>query len=174
MGPRLLIIAVVAVAAAVGVPKLAPGLLANLVGHRVIEPPARGEPARRQVVNSRRMILEADRRGHSLVDAAVNGRAIEAMVDTGASTVALNAETARRIGINPPRSAYTIPVSTANGTVEAAGVALSEVRLGGIRMRDVEALVVPDGLLQTNLLGMSFLRRLSKFELSGTRLLLVQ
>ena len=64
MGPRLLIIAVVAVAAAVGVPKLAPGLLANLVGHRVIEPPARGEPARRQVVNSRRMILEADRRGH--------------------------------------------------------------------------------------------------------------
>jgi len=168
MGVRLLIIAVIAVVAALSAPRFAPEMLANLVGRGAAEAPAGDDrPAERQAVNSRRMILDADRRGHFLVDASVNGRRIEAMVDTGASTVALNAETARRLGINPPRSAYTIPVSTANGTVSAAGVALSEVRLGGIRLRNVDAMVVPDGLLETNLLGMSFLGRLSKFELSG-------
>ncbi|MCB1488429.1 MAG: TIGR02281 family clan AA aspartic protease [Bauldia sp.] len=172
MGARLLVIAAVVVVAALSLPKFAPDLLANLVGHSAA--PASDEPEQRQALNSRRMILEADQRGHFLVDASVNGRAIEAMVDTGASTVALNAETARRLGVNPPIRTYTIPVSTANGTVRAAGVSLSEVRLGGIRLHNVEAMVLPDGLLATNLLGMSFLGRLSKFELSGSRLILVQ
>jgi aspartyl protease family protein len=96
------------------------------------------------------------------------------MVDTGASTIALNAETARAIGIRPPRSAFKTPISTANGMVAAAKVTLREVRIGGIRVRDVEALVVPEGLLGINLLGMNFLGRLSKFEISGPRLILVR
>ncbi len=189
MGARLFILVAIAVAAAVTVPKLAPGVLANLVTSRPADPadpvgdatpapaaaPERDAAARpSQSLNTRRMILEADPRGHFLVDASVNGRKVAAMVDTGASTVALGAETARRLGINPPKSAYTVPVSTANGIVEAANVTLSEVRVGGIRVRNVAALVVPDGLLEVNLLGMSFLSRLSKFELSGPRLVLLQ
>jgi len=171
------------VALAVSVPKLAPGVLATLIeagesGPIVAASPPpvpRDAPASlRETLNSRRMILEADRLGHFLVEASVNGRDIQAMVDTGASTVALNAESARRLGINPARSAFTAPISTANGIVAAAPVILAEVKVGGIRVRNVAAVVVPDGLLQVNLLGMSFLSRLSKFELSGPRLVLYE
>lgn len=167
------------VALAVMVPKLAPGLLSALMESRGAPSSpavaARKAPASpREPLNSRRMILEADRLGHFLVEASVNGRDIEAMVDTGASTVALNAESARRLGINPARSAFTAPISTANGIVAAAPVTLAEVKVGGIRVRNVAAVVVPDGLLQVNLLGMSFLSRLSKFELSGPELVLYE
>ena len=176
---RVLAFAVAVVALAVMVPKLAPGVLSALMESRGAPSSpaasARQAPAPlRETLNSRRMILEADRLGHFLVGASVNGRDIEAMVDTGASTVALNAESARRLGINPAPSAFTAPISTANGVVAAAPVTLSEVRVGGIRVRNVAAVVVPDGLLQVNLLGMSFLSRLSKFELSGPRLVLYE
>ena len=179
---RLLGFAVVIVALAVSVPRLAPGLLSALMESRGApsSPSSPAASAREapapppQTLNSRRMILDADRLGHFLVGASVNGRDIEAMVDTGASTVALNAESARRLGINPAPSAFTAPISTANGIVAAAPVTLDEVRVGGIRVRNVAAVVVPDGLLQVNLLGMSFLGRLSKFELSGPRLVLYE
>jgi aspartyl protease family protein len=180
---RFLGFAVAIVALAVMVPKLAPGVLGALMEGRgaVATLPsspaaaAREAPASpRETLDSRRMILDADRLGHFLVAASVNGRDIEAMVDTGATTVALNAESARRLGIVPARSAFTAPISTANGIVAAAPVTLDEVRVGGIRLRNVAAVVVPDGLLQVNLLGMSFLGRLSKFELSGPQLVLYE
>jgi len=180
---RLLGFTVAIVALAVMVPKIAPGVVSALiegsdaVAARPSSPAAaaREAPApQRETLNSRRMILEADRLGHFLVGASVNGRDIEAVVDTGASTVALNAESARRLGIHPAQSAYTAPISTANGIVAAAPVTLDEVRVGGIRVRNVAAVVVPDGLLRVNLLGMSFLSRLSKFELSGPRLVLYE
>lgn len=183
---RLLVIAFVfAGVAAISVPKLAPDVLAALLNRpapdRVADAPSRAAteaPKARKAplrsVNSRRMILEADRFGHFQVDASINGRPAEAMVDTGATVVALSAESARKIGIVPARSAYTTPISTANGVVAAASVTLNDVRVGGIRVRNVAAVVVPDGLLSVNLLGMSFLSRLSKFELSGPRLVLVQ
>lgn len=193
-GFRLIILAAVVVAAAVSVPEIAPGLLARLVETPASEraeasPPRRpAAPASKPVAatareraarssssaTGRRVVLEADRGGHFLVDASINGRRIEALVDTGATTVSLTAETARRLGIYPPRSAFNLPTSTANGIVNVARVTLSEVRVGGIRVRNVEATVSPGDQLRVNLLGMSFLGRLSKFELSGPRLVLLE
>jgi len=176
---RILGFAVAIVALAVSIPKLAPGILSALWENHGAPPSQvttarEAPPSPREPHNSRRMILEADRLGHFLVEASVNGRNIKAMVDTGATTVALRIESTRRLGINPARSAFTAPISTANGIVAAAPVTLDEVKVGGIRVRNVAAVVVPDGLLQVDLLGMSFLGRLSKFELSGPELVLYE
>jgi aspartyl protease family protein len=118
--------------------------------------------------------LAADESGHYIADATVNGISVEVIVDTGATMVALTADTARRLGIRPDQSEYSIAVSTANGATTAALVKLSHIRLGSVDVYDVEAAVMPPGALSINLLGMSFLNKLSRFQAGGGQLVLVQ
>jgi aspartyl protease family protein len=113
-----------------------------------------------------------DHRGHFQANGRVDGRSISFMVDTGASVIALTERDADRLGIRPVRGAYTASVSTANGVVRAAPVMLNSVDIGGLVVRDVRALVVPGGALNENLLGLSYLTRLKRFEYSNNRLLL--
>jgi aspartyl protease family protein len=96
------------------------------------------------------------------------------MVDTGASVIALTARDAARLGVRPLRSDYTATVATANGTLKAAPIMLDTVEVDGLSVRDVQALVLPDEALSENLLGLSFLSRLRRFEYAGGRLLLEQ
>ncbi len=124
--------------------------------------------------NYRTVTIPRDARGHFQVDARVDGRRIGFMVDTGASTIALTASDARRLGIHPSASEFTVGVRTANGTVRAAAANLSMVEVGGLVVRDVRALVVPDTALSENLLGMSFLTKLRRFEYAGGKLVLEQ
>jgi aspartyl protease family protein len=116
----------------------------------------------------------ADASGHFFVQAAINGTQIRMMVDTGATGVVLSRDDARRIGINPQPSDFTVQTSTANGIVPVAPIVLKEVAVGEISLHDVPALVHPDNRYQESLLGMSFLSRLSQFEVSGGRLILKQ
>lgn len=118
------------------------------------------------------LVLPEHGRGHFLAQTRVNGVQIESMVDTGASVIALTLEDAARIGIFPNAADYKVSLSTANGSIGAAPVRLREVRLGGILVNDVEAVVLPAGRLKVSLLGMSFLRRLSSFQVSNGSLLL--
>ena len=174
---RLLALVAIIALLAILAPRFAPGLLAGLTDNPaeevVIPAAAERRPAQR-TLSSRRVALDADPRGHFLADVTVNGRRIEMMVDTGATIVALNETTARRLGIDPPPAAFIHPMSTANGTVKAALVQLAEIRLGGITVADVPAVVMPGKVLETNLLGMSFLGRLSSFEVADGQLLLVE
>ena len=124
--------------------------------------------------NYRSISIPRDGRGHFQVDARVDGRRIDFMVDTGASTIALTAKDARKLGIHPSQSEYSVNVRTANGTVRAAPTTLSRVEVGGLVVRDVRALVVPDNALSENLLGMSFLSRLKRFEYAKGKLVLEQ
>ena len=96
------------------------------------------------------------------------------MVDAGASLVALNERSAARFGLRPSRSDYNATVSTANGTVKAARTRLAMIELGGIVVRDVDALVLPDAALSENLLGLSFLSRLKRYEYANGKLVLEQ
>src|SRR5262249_33143843 len=107
----------------------------------------------------RSVCLNRDRRGHFQVDARVDGRRMEFVVDTGASHIALRESDAARLGIHPSRRDYTIKTSTANGIIAAAPIRLSMVEVGGIIGRDVTGFVLPDQALSENLLGMSFLSR---------------
>jgi aspartyl protease family protein len=124
--------------------------------------------------SSRSVTIQADRQGHFRVAARVDGRRLDFMVDTGASVIALTARDAARLGVRPLRGEYTAPVATANGTTKAAPIMLDAVDLDGLTVRDVQALVLPDDALSENLLGLSFLSKLRRFEYAGGRLLLEQ
>ena len=81
---------------------------------------------------------------------------------------------ARRAGFNPGRLTYDRAVSTANGRVMNAYVRIDRLDVGTLSLRDVDALVAPEGALWKSLLGMSFLRRLSSFNVEDRQLTLVQ
>jgi aspartyl protease family protein len=128
------------------------------------------EPA----LTGRSFAVAKDPRGHFQVEARVDGRRMDFMVDTGASVVALRTRDAARLGIHPVPRDFTAEVRTANGTVRAARTRLASVEVGGLIVREVEALVLPDEVLGENLLGMSFLSRLRRFEFTNARLILEQ
>jgi aspartyl protease family protein len=110
--------------------------------------------------------------GHFMVRTKVNGVQLSMLVDTGASTVVLKPADAQKLGIDPERLRYSVPVQTANGTTYAAHVRLRSLVVDTITLTDVEALVARPGALKENLLGMSFLSRLRSYEFSGDYLTL--
>ena len=95
-------------------------------------------------------------------------------MDTGATLVAMNLSTARRIGIKvmPPDFKYT--VKTANGETRAAGATIDRLQIGRILVENVEAVVLDDDALEGTLIGVSFLNRLTKYQVENGALLLVQ
>jgi len=126
------------------------------------------EPAPDLKTIGNRFRVAADRSGHFLVDARINGRSVDAVVDTGATMVALRYEDARQMGLIKPSDAFDQRVGTANGVARARLVRLSSVKVGPVTVNDVDALVAAPGALGINLLGMTFLRRLARFEVSGS------
>lgn len=120
----------------------------------------------------RSLTVPRDGRGHFQVEARVDGRRVGFMVDTGASAIALTERDARRLGIHPASNDFTVRVRTANGVVKAAPVTLNSVDVGGLVVRDVQALVVAGTGLSENLLGLSYLTRLKRFEYAKGRLVL--
>lgn len=124
--------------------------------------------------SGRSVTVRRDKRGHYQVDASVNGRRVALMVDTGASVVALSRREAERLGIYPTARDYRTDVQTANGVVRAASAQLSSIEVGGIVVRNVPALIVPDEALGENLLGLSFLSRLRRYEFAEGRLVMEQ
>jgi aspartyl protease family protein len=122
----------------------------------------------------RTMVVRRDERGHFRVTGTVDGRHMNFLVDTGASAVVLPEREAARIGVRPTARDYKTQVKTANGSVRAAPVTLKKVEIGWLRLTDVDALVLPDSALGENLLGLSFLSRLRRFEFAQNRLVLEQ
>jgi aspartyl protease family protein len=118
------------------------------------------------------VITSRDAGGHYSFSALANGRPIRIMFDTGASTVVLKAEDAAAIGIRESDLSFSVSVRTANGVTQAAPITLRTLEIGGIREENVRALVARPGQLFENLLGMSFLERLSSYEVRGDQLVL--
>jgi aspartyl protease family protein len=122
----------------------------------------------------RNLAIPRDGRGHFLTEGRIDGQRIDFMVDTGASVVALNETSAARFGLRPSRGDYNATVTTANGTIKAARTRLAMVEIGGLVVRDVEAMVLPDQALSENLLGLSFLSKLKRFEYANGQMVLEQ
>jgi aspartyl protease family protein len=101
--------------------------------------------------------LSADSRGHFVAQGAVNDQPVQFVVDTGATLVALPAADAQRLGINYRKGEIAL-TKTAAGVVPVYKVRLDKVRLGGIELSSVDAVVIEQGL-DIALLGMSFLNR---------------
>lgn len=126
-------------------------------------------PARGRSLN-----IPRDGRGHFQAEGRIDGQRIGFMVDTGASVVALNETSAARFGLHPSRSDYNATVTTANGTIKAARARIAMLDVGGLIVRDVDAMVLPDEALSENLLGLSFLSRLKRFEYANGQMVLEQ
>jgi aspartyl protease family protein len=107
------------------------------------------------------VLLTADTRGHFMTVGAINGKAARLMIDTGATSMWLSGSLAQQMGISY-LNAPTTNVSTAGGTRVAHRVMLDSVRVGGLTLNQVEALIGDGaGTGELVLVGMSFLDRLS-------------
>jgi aspartyl protease family protein len=139
-----------------------------LVARQSASPAAQSSPASDSVVVPR------DGFGHFRTEGRIDGRRVAFLIDTGATVIALTADDAAMLGIHPGNSEYSVLLKTANGVVRAAPTTLDMVEIGDILVRDVPAVVMPDGALSENLLGMSFLSRLRHFEYSEGNMVLAQ
>jgi aspartyl protease family protein len=126
------------------------------------------------LAGSRSVSIPRDSRGHFETEGRIEGQRIGFMVDTGASMIALNESSAARFGLRPPAGAFNATVTTANGIVKAARTRLPMVEVGGLMVRDVDAMVLPDEALSENLLGLSFLSKLKRFEYANGQMVLEQ
>jgi aspartyl protease family protein len=139
------------------------------VASRLVADLAPGEPV---VGSSGEVSITRRMNGSFVIAGRANDRDIRFIFDTGASMVVLTAEGAQALGFAPAGLSYVVPVSTANGMTMAAPVTLDTLTVGSITERRVRALVARPGVLRENLLGMTFLERLSSYEVRGNRLIL--
>jgi aspartyl protease family protein len=103
------------------------------------------------------IVLPVGLGGHFTSAGAINGRAVQFMVDTGATLVALSQSEAERIGLDW-RGGPRALTQTANGPVPVHRVSLGKVRVGEVEVSNVEAVVMPAQMSYV-LLGNSFLGR---------------
>lgn len=103
--------------------------------------------------------LYADKQGHYVSNCTINGKEFKFLLDTGATTVAMNSGDAKFANIDY-KSGTPVPVSTANGVVMAYSVTLASLKIGAVTLNQVEATVLEGGSPPIILLGMSALNRL--------------
>ncbi|MEO0467005.1 MAG: TIGR02281 family clan AA aspartic protease [Pseudomonadota bacterium] len=139
-----------------------------------VEAPA-SQPAPEQEfqLSATAAMLKLENDGHYWASAAVDGTAVRFMVDTGASTVALTYNDAQRIGIRLAPEDFRWTINTAGGEVMGASVRLDEISIGRVTVRNVEAMVLREGLTQS-LLGMTFLSQLESYEFRRGHLIMRQ
>lgn len=119
------------------------------------------EPDRRQ------LSIAQGQGGHYWVAGSINGQSVQFLVDTGATSVAINEIQARRLGIDYRVDGKQMVVSTASGTAKAWRVHFNSVKVGAIDVLGVEAVVIEGAAPADALLGMSFLGRVSWREDQG-------
>ena len=149
--------------------RMTPARASSVSQHQTAAPVAMAAPVAGRTLN-----IPQDARGHFATDGRIEGQRIGFMVDTGASVIALNESSAARFGLRPSPGDYNATVTTANGTIKAARTKIAMVDVGGLVVRDVDAMVLPDEALSENLLGLSFLSKLKRFEYANGQLVLEQ
>ena len=118
--------------------------------------------------------LEKRSDGYYWAEARVNNASyVDFMVDTGASICVLTTDDAQRLGLDWRSLDKDLRISTAGGTVMGASVMLDEVEIGGVLLRDVSAVILEDHLDQS-LLGMSFMKRLSSWQVTPKAIIINQ
>lgn len=118
------------------------------------------------------VMLEKLANGHFGARGDVNGRPVNFIIDTGASSTVLTLADARAAGFDTSTLNFNTPVQTANGTARAAVVIADTVSVGTITRHRVPAFVIGQDMLDQSLLGMNFIGTLSGFEVRGDRMIL--
>ncbi len=128
-------------------------------------------PGRAAVATDGRIEATRAPDGHFYLTLLVNDAPVNFMVDTGASAVVLSAKDARKAGIDLTDLAYAGRANTANGMVRTAAVQLKQIGLGPVSDHNVRAWVT-QGEMEQSLLGMSYLERWGRIEITGRSLVL--
>jgi len=105
------------------------------------------------------VILYADSAGHYFTDGYVNGASLKFLVDTGATAVALNSGDATYAGLDYKKGEKEL-LQTASGTVVGYNVVINTLKIGGLVLNQVNALVLEGGSPSVVLLGMTALNRM--------------
>jgi aspartyl protease family protein len=103
-------------------------------------------------------VVPTNDRGELVADGEVNGTPVRFAVDTGATFITLPAREAGRLGLDY-RNGQKLVMETANGNVVAYRLKLDTVRVGGVAVHNVDAVITEGNSLPIALLGMSFLNR---------------
>lgn len=109
--------------------------------------------------------------GHFWVRADVNGKPVEFLIDSGATTTTLTRQAAAQSGVQS-LGGFPVMVETANGTVEAQRARITTLNVGPIKQNDAAVLIGGNAMGDTNLLGMSFLSSLKSWRVEGPTLIL--
>jgi aspartyl protease family protein len=117
-----------------------------------------------------RTVLTRNKYGHYVGTALVNNTPVDFMLDTGATTIAIAAGTAKKLGLT---FGQPVQVNTANGVTLAYQSRVAQLQLGDIVLRDIAASIVPNLADTEILLGMSALKQL-EFHQQGNQLTLIQ
>ena len=116
--------------------------------------------ARKRTAEVNEVQVWRDTTGMYTTVGSINGLPVSFLVDTGATTVAMNANQARRLGIDYRVIGRQSGVTTASGVAHAWAVTLDMVKVGDLELHNVDAVVLEGAHPATTLLGMSYLGRL--------------
>jgi len=179
LGPIILAVSTIGVVLAIG-PHLSAGGDAAATGTRYAG--SAGPWSKQAAASSHResskeawltgsTVLDRQRDGHFYADATVNQRDTHFLVDTGASVVALTAADAEAAGLRWDDNDLSTIGRGASGDVKGVAVRLDSLELGGYEARNVDAVIVPEGL-DVSLLGQSFLSQLHGVRIEDDRMIL--
>lgn len=126
-----------------------------------------------RIEDTGKIVATRARDGHYHLTLVVNGVETDFLVDTGATDVVLTRSAALAAGIDPDTLNFVGRANTANGEVRTAPVRLETLSLGPVTDEDVYA-VVNDGDMHQSLLGMGYLQRWGKIEITGGELILTR
>jgi aspartyl protease family protein len=111
------------------------------------------------------VVLRRNRMGHYVTGGTINGTAVTFLLDTGATSVALPLDLARRLELRLLPGGMS---KTANGVVQTWSTRLDSVGVAGLTARNVRAVVMPNMPGDEVLLGMNYLKRFELIQRGDT------
>jgi aspartyl protease family protein len=122
--------------------------------------------APRQEVEGKAIQLTRQDDGHFWVRADVNDKPVDFMVDSGATTTAINADTANQVGLDMGNASGAVELDTANGVVWAKTVTIAKISIGDFIFENHSAVVARE-FGDTNVVGMNFLDSFTSWNVKG-------
>ena len=126
-----------------------------------------------QSVSGEEITIRRQDDGHYWLQVDVNGKPVRFMIDSGATTTAVNANTARETGIEVDANGYPVFLNTANGSVAAQRGIIQSLKIGTHEIGQ-HNVVVSESFGDTNVLGMNFLDSMQSWKVEANVMTLKQ
>jgi aspartyl protease family protein len=119
-----------------------------------------------QSINGEAISLKRQDDGHYWLQVDINGKPVDFMIDSGATTTAMSAKSAAETNVDVDSEGYPVVISTANGRVTAERGNVQLLQVGPHKLTD-HHVVVSDNFGDTNVLGMNFLDSMKSWKVEG-------